>query len=41
MMEALLKQMQKTIMYKGENTGLYEDPDYVVGMDRARLRELN
>jgi hypothetical protein len=36
-METLLKHMQKAMMYKGENTALYEDPEYVVGKDKIRL----
>jgi hypothetical protein len=40
-MEELLKIMQKTILYKGENIGLFQDPDYVVGLDKLKLKELN
>ena len=40
-MEELLKIMQKTLLYKGENIGLYQDPDYVVGLDKKKLKELN
>lgn len=40
-METLLKHMQKAMLYKGEPVNIYEDPDYVVGLDKARLKELN
>ena len=36
-----MKIMEKTLLYRGENTGLYQDPDYVVGIDRPRLKFLN
>jgi len=29
------------MLYKGENTMLYEDPEAVVGMDKQKLKELN
>lgn len=35
--EFLLKHMQKHILYKGGNTNLFDDPDYVVGLDKQRL----
>eukprot|EP00347_Sterkiella_histriomuscorum_P006073 403354173 len=40
-LDNLLKHMQKAILYKGENVQIYDDPDFVVGQDRARLRQLN
>ena len=40
-METLLKHMQKAVMNKGENTALFEDPDFMVGQDKQRIRELN
>jgi hypothetical protein len=30
--------MQKTMMYKGENTSLYEDPEFVVGANKNLLK---
>ncbi len=40
-LEQLLLAMAKAIMYKGGNTSLYEDPDFVVGMDKPKLKQLN
>jgi len=37
----LMKHMGKAMMYKGESVVLYEDPEYVVGLDKRRLAELN
>lgn len=42
--------MQKAVLYKGQAQGgnsaadyiqIYEDPEFVVGQDRAKLRHLN
>jgi len=40
-LEALLNHMQKAILYKGENATLFEDPEFVIGIDRPKLKQLN
>lgn len=30
--------MQKAMLNKGENTSLYENPDYITGLDKARIK---
>ena len=41
MLELLVQHMAKAMLYKGESVQLYEEPDFVVGVDRQRLKELN
>lgn len=39
--QELLTHMQKAALYRGENVQLFEEPDFVVGLDKALLRQLN
>lgn len=40
-LEQLLKHMAKSMLHKGENVQLYEDPEFVVGQDKQKLKYLN